>query len=73
MTYKFPQLKSSLSLEEIEIDRAIDKLCVYCMHDLSKTVWDCFGNFSLGFNCFDARSNPTDLMITKWSLNANLF
>ena len=32
MTYMFPQLKSSLSLEEIEIDWAIDKLCVYSMY-----------------------------------------
>ena len=36
MTYKFSQLKSSLSLEEIEIDQGIDKLCVYSMHDLSE-------------------------------------
>ena len=66
MTCKFPQVKSSLSLEEIEMDQAVDKLCVLVSMIYLKTVWDCFGNFYLGFNCFDAHSNPTDSMITKW-------
>ena len=40
MTYMLPLLKSSLSLDKIEIDQAIDKLCVYSMCDLS---WNSLG------------------------------
>ena len=35
-----PQLKTSLSLDEIEIDRVIDKLCVYSGYDL---FWNSLG------------------------------
>ena len=55
MTYTFHELKSSLSLEEIEIDQAIDKLCVYSMHNLSWNspglIWKFFFRILIASMC----------------------